>query len=453
VAKRSKAGDLIRQPHWRGLRLAAEDALVEDRITVQGIRAIDRWLVHLGTEAGDVVSPDRVLSFFSRFASPTPISLLLLALRAVDPQHPHLPSISQALELKLRSYRPGRPVRPNKPVLTCSVEVTELPIDWQDALADMKAGVRRGCPAPAPSIVVSTEETLRQLAFSAREAGLRTDFSSPSLSAYVHALIARGVASSTLGSALNRLRTFGTYIGAPTEIIHAVREEMRFHNRQASRAGKHKERFLHQSGLTFEDVARQILALYLAAHVEVDSRVRHQLWMRAALLAFALCRPLRPLDVSKLVIGHHLRRDSEGWALYVLTRKNQYKVAGRMWDICTPFLDGAILLGADGAYLWEMYARAEGRPLLADRQGKALAKNWPTKQARRYLGSGLSILRTLWHDHCAAVGDGRAVEVALAVCGQYHPRTAMHYRTQASERSLVAQGQGLLSAIADGVAA
>ncbi|HRO13180.1 hypothetical protein [Amaricoccus sp.] len=51
MAKRSKAGDLIRQPHWRGLRLAAEDALVDERITVQGslVRhdAMVRW--HIGS--------------------------------------------------------------------------------------------------------------------------------------------------------------------------------------------------------------------------------------------------------------------------------------------------------------------------------------------------------------------------------------------------------------------
>lgn len=122
-----------------------------------------------------------------------------------------------------------------------------------------------------------------------------------------------------------------------------------------------------------------------------------------------------------------------------------------MWDICTPFLDGVILLGADEAVFWEMYSRAEGRPLLADRQGKALSDNWATEQARLHLEACIGILRTLWHDHCAGVGEARAVEMALALCGQHDPRTAAHYRTVAGARNRVACAQDLLGEIIDGL--
>ena len=173
--------------------------------------------------------------------------------------------------------------------------------------------------------------------------------------------------------------------------------------------------------------------------------------MRAALFAFVICRALRPLDILKLVIGRTLRRDSEGWAIYARASKNRYKLVGRLWDICTPYLDGAILLGADESQLWAAYACAEDRPLLAERDGKALDENWATEQFRRLLGTGVGIMRTLWHDLCAAIGTERALQTALAICGQHDPRTTQHYRTRMSGRSLMAQGQELLGEAASEV--
>lgn len=277
------------------------------------------------------------------------------------------------------------------------------------------------------------------------------ELSIPALTAEVREMMARGLASSTIGIVLGRLLRFATYSEAPEAICDAIRAEARFHNRQAALAGKRKERFLHQSGLMLEDVARTALTLYQAAPLEADTSERHLNWVRAALFAFVIARPLRPFDVRRLIIGQHLRRDSEGWALYLLTRKNNYKIAGRLWDICTPFLDGAVLLGADESRLWGMYKRAEGRPLLAERDGSPMHDDWATKQSRRYLGAGIGIMRTLWLDHCAATGEARSVEAALAMCGQYDPRTALHYRTQASARDLLAQGQTLLCEVAESV--
>ena len=248
-------------------------------------------------------------------------------------------------------------------------------------------------------------------------------------------------------STLSKLLTFGTYAGAPAPVLEAIVAEKRLHDLRASTAGKRKERFLLASGLTLDGVARKALDCYRSACVGTDPRERHHDWMRAALFGFVICRPLRPLDVRTMIVGRHLRRDSEGWKLFKRTRKNDYKAIGRLWDICTPFLDGAILLGADESLLWETYARAEGRPLLADRQGEALSDNWATEQSRACLGFGIGILRTLWHDHCAGVGDARAVETALALCGQYDPRTAAHYRTAAGERDRMARAQDLLGDI------
>lgn len=98
-----------------------------------------------------------------------------------------------------------------------------------------------------------------------------------------------------------------------------------------------------------------------------------------------------------------------------------------------------------------MYERAQGRHLLAGRDGAPLHAHWVMRQSKRHLGAGIGIVRTLWHDHCAAVGTKRAVEVALAICGQHDPRTTFHYRTEASSRQLLVQGQDLLADIAQGL--
>lgn len=138
-----------------------------------------------------------------------------------------------------------------------------------------------------------------------------------------------------------------------------------------------------------------------------------------------------------------------GWGLYAKAAKNRYKLIERIWDICTSYLGAAILLGADEEYLWDAYARAEGWPFLAGGQGERLSRAWATEQSKRHLGAGIGIVRTLWHDHCAAVGTDRAVTIALAICGQHDPRTTRHYRTEAGKRTRIDQAQDLVEAAAE----
>ena len=448
-----KPATVIAAPHWRPFRLDAEDALLEQRVEPDGIRAIDRWLVHLDRQKVPMGSSGTVLSFFGDSTSPAPVARLLGALIAVRPTCPHIPAISEAHLLRQQSYQPARPVRARSRTPKVSVERHELPADWLEALAAMEAGVNRGCRAPAPSIAATIVMKLRQLGFSAREAGQPMTFVVPSLAAYMQAMIARGLAASTIASTLAKLETFGVYTGAPEETLAAIASERGYQERQARRAGKTKDRFLARSGLSIDDVARTALDCYRKALEETNPRIRHMDWMCGALFAFVICRALRPLDILKLVIGRTLRRDSEGWAIYTRASKNKYRLVGRLWDICTPYLDGAILLGADETELWTAYARAEGRPLLAERTGRPLFENWATEQFRHLLGTGVGIMRTLWHDHCAGVGTEAALRTALAICGQHDPRTAQHYRTRMSGRSLMAQGQDLLMQAAADVGA
>lgn len=452
MAKRlPKLADVIAAPHWRAFRLGAEDALLEGRVRDEGIRALDRWLRHLATTGTVEVTAEVVLAFFAKTASSPPISKLHHALVAVAPSHQHLPAIAHAQLLKQRLYQPGKSTRARSRTPTVSVERHELPDDWLAALADMEAGRGRKRRAPAAAIVVTIVMKLRQMAFACCSADVSAEFSTDALATYVRAMMARGLASSTIASTLGMLQTFGGYIGAPEETIAAIVSERAYHEARAREGIKRKERFLEQSGLSIDDVARAALDCYLGAQDEPAPRARQLTWMRAALFCFTINRALRPLDIVGLVVGRTLRRDAEGWALYARASKNRYVLQGRLWDICAPYLDGAILLGADPKHLWAAYARAEGRPLLAERDGKALDENWATEQFRRRFGTGVGIMRTLWHDLCAAIGDERALRTALAICGQHDPRTTRHYRTQMSERQLVTLGQELLAEAAAAV--
>lgn len=103
-----KPAIVIAAPHWRPFRLDAEDALLEERVEPDGIRAIDRWLVHLDRQKAPVVTSGAVLSFFGDSTSPGPIARLLGALIAVRPTCPHIPAISEAHLLRQQSTsRPG----------------------------------------------------------------------------------------------------------------------------------------------------------------------------------------------------------------------------------------------------------------------------------------------------------------------------------------------------------
>ena len=379
-------GVVIRAARWRALRLAAEDAIVEKRITAEGIRALDRWLAHRESAAVGDLSADAVLSFFADSISPTrsgsccgPSTRSIRVIRICR-------SFSQAMELRSRSYRPTKERARDRRTPKVSVETRELPPEWLEVLDAMRSREYRGRQPPAPSIVVTIETKLRQLAFSARAAGVTIDFAIPALSAYVEAMLARDLASRT-------------------DRVHArqapdVRDLCR-----GARAGSGGDR-------RGEAAARSSRLDGGQAKGAVPARIRPDARRRGAQSARLLpvgtrrdrseraaprldargALRLRHLpSASALGCPHHDRRtasarNSEGWQLFKRTRKNNYKAIGRIWDVCTPFLDGAILLGADESRFWEMYDRAEGRPLLADRQGEALSDNWATEQSRARLG-------------------------------------------------------------------
>ena len=153
------------------------------------------------------------------------------------------------------------------------MERHELPADWLGAIADMEAGAYHGCRAPAASIVATITMKLRQLGFSAQEAGLPMAFTVPALSAYVRGMIARELASSTIASTLGKLQTFAVYSGAPEATIVAIVSERRFHERQARRDGKNKDRFLARTGLSIDDVAQTALDCYQKALEETNPRI------------------------------------------------------------------------------------------------------------------------------------------------------------------------------------
>lgn len=122
-----KPATVIAAPRWHPFRLDAEDALLEWRVAPDGIRAIDRWLVHLDRQKAPVVTSGTVLSFFGDSTSPGPIARLLGALIAVRPTCPHIPAISEAHLLRQQSYQPARPVRARSRTPKVSVERHELP--------------------------------------------------------------------------------------------------------------------------------------------------------------------------------------------------------------------------------------------------------------------------------------------------------------------------------------
>ncbi|MER2508770.1 MAG: hypothetical protein ABTQ27_08415 [Amaricoccus sp.] len=130
MAKRlPKLSEVIAAPHWRPFRLDAEDALLEQRIDADGIRAMDRWLIHLERQKAPVATSEVALAFFGDSTSPVPIARLLHALVAVEPTNPWIPAISEAHLLRQRSYHPAKPERARSRTPTVSVERHELPDD------------------------------------------------------------------------------------------------------------------------------------------------------------------------------------------------------------------------------------------------------------------------------------------------------------------------------------
>ena len=163
---------VLARRHWVPCRLDAEDAFADGRVSEAGIRAMDRWLAHLDAGKEVAATAATVLAFFPPTTSPNPISKLAGAVHAVSPGDRYLPAISEALRIRSKGYYPKKESRARSVTPTVSVEVDALPAEWRAVIADMRAGVERGSRAPAAAIVDTVEMKLRQLAFSAQQAGL-----------------------------------------------------------------------------------------------------------------------------------------------------------------------------------------------------------------------------------------------------------------------------------------
>jgi hypothetical protein len=84
----------------------------------------------------------------------------------------------------------------------------------------------------------------------------------------------------------------------------------------------------------------------------------------------------------------------------------------------------------------------QGAPLFSKDGVRPFSEEWISKAWRRRIGTGVHIIRTLWHQEAAEDGE---TWMALALCGQRGARTAQHYTLKAARKRAAKQGRALLA--------
>jgi hypothetical protein len=350
-----------------------------------------------------------------------------------------------------RQEREGvAPAPRNAPAL--SVPRSALPKRWLRELDEMRAIRReldRGVMSlddrmpPSAKVLRKLEATLRQLAWEAGAAGVAPGLDIAPVSAFLAGLDRRGRAPTTKVARLRELLLFAAWIGDETAAVQAMRREKNLQERLAARRRKRKEVWLLQHRIQVVDcwlIAEDLLIRALAL---ASGLPRRRLLLHALAIAFAVVCPLRIGDLPRIRIGEHLVRERGLWAFEIVAAKNLFDYdPGPLWPELTPFIDAVVLDGRDPLDIAARVRAMQGAPLFSKDGVRPFSEEWISTVWRRHIGTGVHIVRTLWHEEAAEDGG---TWMALALCGQRSAQTARHYTLKAARKRAAKRGRALLA--------
>lgn len=446
MSDRRTAIEILNTHGWDDWYDIAHEKILSGSLDLPSLRMIDKFWRHLEDNDLPSTSERAFHEFNAGCKIPGRLGALLSALNILDSGLAEIPVLASVLRQdrqKARARKTGY-----TPQLSVSVPEAELPESWRQALHEMRHNVRRGCAAPAPSIVLTIALKLRQLAFAAQASDVDVAFELPAIRAFARAMLSRKLKHATVASTVGKLLAFARYIGASEEIKAALRDEQVFLERLARADVKNKDQFLHRNSLDLSAVAAKAVLLREAAIIVKRPTKRNSMLMESALMALLFARPIRAADIQNLIVGDTIWRDTRGWHLEIGASKNGADLQSQFWDAVTPFLDGSVLQGAEEESLWSRYEARKGGPFFAHFDQKPLSYCWATEVFHKHFGIGCHIIRTLWHDHAASISNEEATNIVLILCGQRSVQSAAHYLTRKSVISNIRAGQSKLGDVA-----
>ncbi|MEZ5778870.1 MAG: hypothetical protein R3E44_10970 [Paracoccaceae bacterium] len=431
-----------------------------EKVALEDLRVLDRFLIY--AEARRIEIP--TVEDFLRFTGDKGSSRRLRNLKtALDALLPGSPAVLQTLQEAIRRKSPAGYAKPSKPRPKpgSRVSLSDLPVDWQDALSAMHRGEHAGgLRPPAESTLRSMEDVLREYAHVMVEAGLPVAITIDGIRRFETARAARaagrvaknyqdqGNRPATRHTAIQRIRAFAERLGLEPLVLSALRAHENGLRRDLGRVVPLKFGQLDRlPDLT--TTWRLAVNLREASTRARRRQTRLRLLNEAAILALWTLLPLRLRD-GQLRWGADIDWTGAGYRIDIDTRKADVALQGRLHAILTPFLDSLVLNGMDPAYLDALreQAMAQELPLFRGTAGKMLARGYPSTVWAKHMGSGAHIARARVHTELGRLGP-EGVSAALALCAQSDPRSEFFYQGEAVRHAQIARGQDLMEALLD----
>lgn len=290
-----------------------------------------------------------------------------------------------------------------------SVAPEDLPADWREALANMKAGLKGGIDAPAPSIQARLTQRLCMFAWSALRAGRPIDLADEeALQAFFRDLEERSAAKytsgpreATLRNSFEELHRFARYILAPDAVISSLR--FTYEILCLAEEDQDQLKWLKidgQSSGVVLDAARDRLA---RSHTAPTAAERQKLRNEAMALIVGFYVVPRPGDFMHFAFGETVFFDeaSGTYSFIYVQNKTRHRIGTSrkvpLPPTASPYIDAVILRDAADDLIETLRSKAmhDKRPLTIHDNDEPVAYGWYSRVFADVIGTGGHAMRAI----------------------------------------------------------
>lgn len=429
---------ILQKPIWNDVDRDHVAALLETgKIRVQHVRELDEFLTFRTSLGDEELEPDAIRAGLTRFRHVDGgLDKLRRVRRALLLIFDEADLAAELAEAISAGIRPGPPAaqRQRGRALKQSISVTDLPVLWQRALADMRDGFPgEDGTSPAPEIVKGISRTMRQIGKIALDAGLPIDLTTELAIAYERSLKRRKDPLSpwTIKKYLQDIRMFARYLGAEPEFQDHITERYRRQTRQAEKAPTRLD-FRAAKVPDFQAVLSLSFNMLDEARETINLNSAHTLRNRAAALALVSPLPLRIADLT-IFFGQNITWNGDQYHLHIPeTSKKGHPYNTNIHPVFGHFIDQLVLHERPSSQLEKAREAClrEGRALFVNRTEEPVHRNYVSTCWWHVFGTGSHVARAKIHDQLSRLGP-RGVELALAACGHRSDESAEPYRSRA----------------------
>lgn len=342
-------------------------------------------------------------------ASPDDLVHLGAALRIFGmPAADHFDTVSE--ELLHATNRP-RIHKGNKRTYQRSVSVApeDLPAEWREALANMKAGLKGGIDAPAPSIQTRLTQRLCMFAWSAQRAGRPIDLADEeALQAFYRDLEARSAAKytsgpreATLRNSFEELHRFARYMGAPDTVISSL--HFTYELLCIAEGAQDQLKWLKIEGQSSDVVLAAARDRLARSRTAPSAAERQKLRNEAMALIVGFYVAPRPADFQNFAFGDSVFFDAERGRysfIYIQQKTNHRSGVPREVHLppkASPYFDAVILRDAADDLIETLRAKAmhDKRPLTIHDNDEPVAYGWYSRVFKGVIETGGHAMRAI----------------------------------------------------------